>query len=276
MKRFTPFENWQSDCLRTGAFADLNALFSIADYSNWPRLKDLNNHEITNVNGHAIEFIDNGEFEADGRYYETFIYETGKVPTRFENWHDLFGAYIWQLFPKTKALLNQLHIEEMAKQPCSQRSKKRNALTLFDECAVILAVTDDSWIEPFRSHQWQEVFIARREQWQKSIRAYTFGHANYEMLTQPFIGLTGKALFLKVPSDIFCKDLRAQYDYLDERLYEMICKQDVLADNTALSPLPLLGVPGWHDDNSNPEFYANTDYFRPKRRKNNNDKSERA
>ena len=276
MKRFTPFENWHSQCLTSGAFADLNSLFSIAQYQDWPSLAQLNQHDIVNANQQAIEFIDNDEFEADGRYYETFIFETGKVPTRARNWHDLFGAYIWQLFPKTKALLNQLHIEEMANQACTQRSKKRNALTLFDECAVVLAVTDDSWADAFRSHQWQEVFVNRRAQWGHSIRAYTFGHANYEMLTQPFIGLTGKALFVNVPTDIFCKDLRSQYDYLDERLYEMICKQDVLADNSALSPLPLLGVPHWHDDNQHADFYANTDYFRPKRRKNNNDKSERA
>ncbi|MFY8275058.1 DUF3025 domain-containing protein [Pseudoalteromonas sp. SSDWG2] len=280
MKRFTPFEHWQTDCLRSGAFADLNVMFALCEHPQWPSLVSLNQHSVKNSQGKPLEFIANEEFEQDGRYYETFIYETGKVPTRLQNWHDLFGAYIWRLFPKTKALLNRLHIEEMAVQPCAQRSKKRNALTLFDECAVILAVTDDSWADAFRNHQWQEVFVERRGDWydgtQGSIRAYTFGHANYEMLTQPFIGLTGKALFVKVAADIFCKDLSAQYAYLDERLYEMIATDNVLADNRALSPLPLLGVPYWHQANIDPTFYANTDYFRPKRRNKNNDKGERA
>ena len=266
MKRFTPYPQWRTDCLQGGAFAHLNALFALEQYRGWPSLSELNQHQLVNAQGLAIEFIANSEFELDGRYYEQFIYETGKVPTRSENWHDLFGAYIWRLFPKTKALLNRLHIEEMALQTCSKRSKTRNALTLFDECAVVLAVSDPSWITAFRQHQWQEVFVERKEQWQHSIRAYTFGHANYEMLTQPFIGLTGTALFIDVDADIFCKDLSAQYRYLDARLYEMIAEQNVLADNSQLSPLPLLGVPGWYDDNVDPNFYANTDYFRPKRR----------
>jgi cytochrome P450 len=30
--------------------------------------------------------------------------------------------------------------------------------------------------------------------------------------------------------------------------------------------LPLLGIPGWHPANTDPAFYANTDYFRPQRR----------
>ncbi|WP_105189635.1 MULTISPECIES: DUF3025 domain-containing protein [unclassified Pseudoalteromonas] len=269
MKRFTPFKHWQTACLQTGAFAHLNALFALDQYKDWPTLAELNRHTIVNANNQPLQFIDNAEFERDGRYYESFIFETGKVPTRQHNWHDLFGAYMWHLFPKTKALLNRLHIDEMAVQQGNQRSKMRNALTLFDECAVILAVTDSSWTEAFREHQWHEVFVSRREGWQSEIRAYTFGHANYEMLTQPFIGLTGKALFVPVSADIFCKDLASQYSYLDERLYEMIAKDRVLADNSAMSPLPLLGVPHWYEDNNNADFYANTDYFRPKRRKNN-------
>ena len=32
-----------------------------------------------------------------------------------------------------------------------------------------------------------------------------------------------------------------------------------------LSPLPVLGVPGWWDGNEQEEFYDNTGYFRPGR-----------
>ena len=31
-------------------------------------------------------------------------------------------------------------------------------------------------------------------------------------------------------------------------------------------PLPILGVPGWHVDNANPDYYANTQVFRPARK----------
>ena len=33
----------------------------------------------------------------------------------------------------------------------------------------------------------------------------------------------------------------------------------------SLTPLPVLGVPGWWPDNADPGFYADTSVFRPKR-----------
>jgi hypothetical protein len=129
-----------------------------------------------------------------------------------------------------------------------------------------LAISDSNWKACLRDHQWKTAFIMHREQWGKTIAPFMFGHANYEMLTKPYIGLTGKALFVNVPDEIFCKDLVTQYQYLDKQLYEMIKNDDCLADNKQLSPLPLLGVPGWFEENNNSSFYDNTDYFRPKRR----------
>ncbi len=117
-----------------------------------------------------------------------------------------------------------------------------------------------------RDHQWKTAFVEHKSEWGKSIKAFMFGHANYEMLTKPYIGLTGKALFVCVPDETFCKDLVTQYQYLDQALYEMIKIDNCLADNKQLSPLPLLGVPGWHDENKDDSFYNNTDYFRAKRR----------
>jgi hypothetical protein len=32
-----------------------------------------------------------------------------------------------------------------------------------------------------------------------------------------------------------------------------------------MAPLPLLGVPGWHEDTAREEFYDRTDYFHPSR-----------
>jgi hypothetical protein len=131
---------------------------------------------------------------------------------------------------------------------------------------VILAISDKKWQQWLREHQWQTAFVEHRNQWGKTIKPFIFGHANYEMLTKPYIGLTGKALFVCVPDEIFCKDLVTQYQYLDHAVYEMIKTDNCLADNKQLSPLPLLGVPGWHDENNDESFYNNTDYFRPKRR----------
>ncbi|WP_462180006.1 DUF3025 domain-containing protein [Pseudoalteromonas gelatinilytica] len=268
MKRFTAPEQWSTQYLTTGAFSDLATLFKIDKLSDWPSCQWFSQYlNAETSQGTAISFVEDEKFADETRYYEQIIFETGQVPTRQQNWHNLFGGFIWCLFPKTKALINHQHIEEIKLHGLKERSKHRNALTLFDECGVVLAITEQSWQQQLRDHQWQQAFVEQREQWGKSIRPFMFGHANYEMLTQPYIGLTGKALFVIVPNDIFCKDLSEQYAYLDQRLYEMIKVDDCLRDNKNLSPLPLLGVPGWWTDNENPEFYSNTDYFRPKRRK---------
>lgn len=267
MKRFTPPEQWQPSSLNIGAFDDLNTLFKLNEQTHWPSPQYFKTYlNAVNENNLPIEFVDDAKIDFAGRYYEQVIFETGEVPTRIENWHDLFGAFIWCLFPKTKALINHSHVKDIAQFGLQKRTKHRNALTLFDECGVVLAISDKKWQQWFCNHQWKTAFVEHRAQWGKTIKPYMFGHANYEMLTRPYIGLTGKALFVCVPDEIFCKDLKEQYEYIDNKLYEMIKTDNCLADNSQLSPLPLLGVPGWHDENKNELFYNNTDYFRPKRR----------
>ncbi|GEB70124.1 hypothetical protein PC2016_1699 [Pseudoalteromonas carrageenovora] len=267
MKRFTPPEQWQVSSLQTGAFSHLRELFKVDELTNWPAPQWFSPFlKAINANNIAISFEDDAKVDFGDRYYEQVIFETGVVPTRAENWHDLFGGFIWCLFPKTKALINQRHVQDIAQYGLQKRTKHRNALTLFDECGVVLAISDTKWIELLREHQWKAAFVDNKNEWGKTIKPFMFGHANYEMLTKPYIGLTGKALFVSMPDEIFCKDLVTQYQYLDQALYEMINTDNCLADNKQLSPLPLLGVPGWHDENQDASFYDNTDYFRAKRR----------
>jgi hypothetical protein len=267
MKRFTPPEEFQPNSLQTGAFSHLRTLFNIQHLGTWPSTNWFKAHlNAVNENGLKITFIDDQQIDFGERYYEQVIFDTGQVPTRSKNWHDLFGGFIWCLFPKTKALINKRHVDEIAIHGTKQRSKHRNALTLFDECGVILAVSDTNWQQWLRNHQWTKAFIDERVQWGKTIAPFMFGHANYEMLTKPYIGLTGKALFVNVPINFFEQNLSQQYEYLDNMLYEMIKVQDCLKNNNLLSPLPILGVPGWHDANNCPDFYNNTDYFRVKTR----------
>ncbi len=272
MIRFTPYPIWTTEFLAHGAFDDLNVLFKLTNFTDWPSLDWLNDgFSAVNENAKQLEFTDNASLGDESLYYEEIIFEKGVIPTRLENWHDFFGATVWRLFPRTKALLNALHMQEIEIHGKQHRSRCRNALTLFDECGVVMAVSDDSWEPAFCDHRWEDVFIARRGEWGATIRPYLFGHANYEMLTRPFAGLTGKALFIKVNSEIFCKDLAAQYAYLDEVLWAMIREQGVLNDNKSMSPLPLLGVPGWYRGNEDPAYYNNKDYFREKRRKTTHD-----
>ncbi|CAM3990991.1 DUF3025 domain-containing protein [Pseudoalteromonas byunsanensis] len=274
MKKFTPPETFDPQLLSGGAFEHLNHIFKLNEHNNWPTFGWLNAlGPVQNRNGKALEFVPDALLQDETRYYEQIIYETGRVPTREQNWHDLFGVMIWCLFPKTKALLNKQHIVEIDKHGLKQRSKHRNALTLFDECGVVLAMTNGTFAEQLKNHCWVDAFVAQRSGWDKEIKAFIFGHANYEMLTQPFIGLTGKALCVEVDETFFELDLHSQYACLDTLLVDMIENQGVLNDNTQLSPLPLLGIPNWFSANQSPEFYNNTNYFRAKRR-NTHDRSQ--
>ncbi|MBQ4811146.1 hypothetical protein A7985_01335 [Pseudoalteromonas luteoviolacea] len=276
MKKFTAPEDWHSQLFSQGPFAHLQALRNLQAFTTWPSFEWLNAqlcHQ--NSDGQQIVFTPNALLENETRYYEEIIAQTGRVPTREENWHDFFGAMIWCLFPKTKSLLNRLHIEEIQQHGLKQRSRKRNALTLFDECGLVLAIPDIKWREKLRAHQWTEVFFEHRALWHHELRPFVFGHANYEMLTNPFIGLTGKLLCIVVEASFYALPLAAQYRYLDSQLVKMIQEENVLDDNKHMSPLPLLGIPNWHFDDQNEAFYANQDYFRPKRRSA-NDSSKRA
>ena len=224
---------------------------------------------LTLASGKKLNFIPDPHIQDDPRYYEQIIYETGNVPTRLDNWHDLFGGLIWILFPKTKTLLNKMHIEQINEHGLVKRSTSRNAITLLDECGVLMPYNCDNphgerIKSNLRNHLWHESFVEDRAHWDESIGAFMFGHANYEMATKPYIGLTGKALFLPVNSDFYRLSLKNQYQYLDTVLYRQIIDNQLLKNNKALSPMPFLGIPDWYEDNKQVEFYQNTNYFRPK------------
>jgi hypothetical protein len=262
ISRFIAPAQWSAALLTDNPlFTGLCQQFAIASITDWPTVSILNQwrHDTT------VGFVNNEALAEDGRYYEEFIYATKQVPTRQRNWHDFFGALIWCLFPKTKVLLNQLHMTEIAEHGLKQRSMLRNKLTLFDECGVVVCLEPDTYqhAELLRTHQWQQSFVAQRTDWWQGIRPVIFGHAIYEMATAPFIGLTGKTLFLTVPEGFSHWSLTAAYSFIDAKLHDQIANQALLLDNQQLTPLPLLGVPGWYNDNENASFYHNTDYFRP-------------
>lgn len=267
MKRFTPSLDWQPDVFENGVYQHLKKLFQIELQSNWPTCAWLNQFiSATVFSGERVRFVENAALEDETRYYEAIIFETGKVPTRENNWHDLFGAMIWCLFPQTKALLNALHVADIQEYGLKERTAARNAITLWDECGVLVVTTEKSLILSLHQHDWNKAFVESRELWGEKAEAIIFGHANYEMMTAPFEGLTGKMLPIYVDDDYFKLPLEARYRYLDKILYKYIKERVYLKDNKMMSPLPLLGVPGWWDANRDPAFYDNTDYFRPKRK----------
>lgn len=282
--RFAAPLTWDHNIwLQNPIFADISLLFEMAQQTDFPSPQTLSRWLPT---GTAVSFVDTILLEQDGRYYEEFIYQRREIPTRLNNWHDFFGALIWCLFPKTKNLLNQLHIAEIAMHGQKIRSKLRNKLTLLDECGVLVLYQKEALpvVEALRQHQWQQAFVDNRYLWQGAmplqhqpqpqeqqppqLQAMIFGHANYEMATRPFIGLTGKMLALEVKPEFFGWPLRQRIDFIDTELSIQIANNDILLQHHQLTPLPLLGVPGWYAANRAADFYQDVSYFRPKRTNN--------
>ncbi len=279
--RFTAPVSFQAELLTTNPlFADLCQLFPFTTLVDFPTIAELNQWFKILQPEAVQQFVADEVLAADDRYYEVFIHQTGQIPTRAQNWHDLFGALIWCLFPKTKTLLNQLHMQEIQLYGQQQRSKLRHKLTLLDECGVILAYSPNATelVNQLQQHQWQPAFVTKRGCWlsvaghaqtaaeqlaQAQVLPMMFGHANYEMATQPFIGLTGKLVALAVTADFWQLPLRQRYAQMDNKLSLQIANSDFLLQAAQLTPLPLLGVPGWYAANSDADFYLDQQYFRP-------------
>lgn len=265
--RFSAPPEWSAALLRDNpVFSDLCHLFPLLQCLDWPEPELLNQWLPSES---RYQFEDAAMLANDGRYYEAYIHDTCHIPTRLQNWHDLFGALIWCQFPQTKQLLNQLHYREILEHGQKQRSRLRNRLTLLDECGVIIACEPAAAgiIPLLQQHQWQEAFLEQRAWWGREIMPVIFGHAIYEMATRPFLGLTAKCWFINVPVG-FCQwSLTDAYTFLDRKITHQLNEPDNLLNAQQLTPLPLLGVPGWYHGNLQAGFYNNKDYFRPLRHK---------
>jgi hypothetical protein len=261
-----PSVNWNSifnqQC-HLSPFRILDDLFHLGSLENWPNAAGLNQLAENYKANDIPKFKCQSEFTQDSHYYEEIIFNEDAIPTRPNNWHDLFNGLIWLLFPKTKRLLNRQHVEEISHHGISPRTKKRNIITHFDECGVVLAYSKPDMIELLGSHQWLEFFYTNRSDWGNQISAFAFGHANLEMLLNPFIGLTGKWLAVEVPSEFFELPVKQQLRHLDYRLSSEIITDALYRQEKPLKPIPLLGIPNWSEDNQSVGFYSNKDYFRP-------------
>ncbi|GGB46702.1 hypothetical protein GCM10011502_20140 [Oceanisphaera marina] len=246
---------------RNAVLAQLAGLIN-TDKADWPTISELNQTLGARL---PIRFIDDNDFAALNCYYEQAVAQ-GMVPTRAANWHDFFGAVIWALYPNTKVLLNRLHMVDIEAQGLRKRTPKRDRITHFDECGMVLAVTDKAEIERWlRDHDWQQLFIEQRHRWGDNWQPFVFGHALYEQALTPFIGMTAKCVIIEMTPDFFTRPLAEQYALLDTQLADVLEQSALFEQPRPLRPLPMLGIPGWWPANEDVDFYNNRDYFRPRR-----------
>lgn len=214
---------------------------------------------------------------SSGLSYEERIWWLGEVETRPGNWHDGFNALVWLSFPRSKAALNARHhqalleLQQSATIPAMQAAEKRrgplrDALTQFDECGVAVVAANPELWQGIQAHRWKDVFWNRRAEVRRSLGVWIFGHASYDLLRTPHLGLCSKAVFFHVAADWFALPVEQQRLDIDARIAQRF-GSPLRADRKPeyFQPLPLLGIPGATPDNEFPAYYDNTRQFRPLR-----------
>ena len=191
----------------------------------------------------------------EGQAYEDFIFKTDQIPSR-DGLHDFFNGLCWQRFPKAKRRLNQLQAVEIKAQGIRPtRGPVRDALTLFDENAVLMHAPDVVW-DALQARDWRTLFLDLRAQWPQ-VHLVLFGHAMLEKLVTPYKSIT--AHVYRLDSTLTPNDDRALDAWLAHDL------QPAKLATKPFEPLPVLGVPGWWAANAEPGYYDDRQVFRPKR-----------
>jgi hypothetical protein len=271
---------WNRDVLlNSPLFAPLHPLLADLEICDFPTLQDCNalleRHSLIIVqSGMPLRFVaeQSGKLSFEAQY-EPRCYLTGEVQMRANNWHDLFNALVWLTFPKTKAILNARHYHALRDERVSgnpARGAVRDVNTLFDESGVIVVYadnnSDDELAGLLRNLKWKELFWQRREQVRAGMGFYLFGHGLYEKALQPYVGMTGQGVLLAVEQEFFSWSQKQQLTHLDNLLADYLAAPEHCRSTRDLSPVPLLGVPGWTTDNCSETYYDNTEYFRSGRR----------
>lgn len=273
----SPTPEWNKEALlHSQQCSPLHPVISRLESDGFPTLQDCNAlltaHQptITVHGGRLLRFVaqENGKLPFEAQY-EPRCYLKGEVPTRANNWHDLLNALVWLTFPKAKAAINARHYQALTESEtddtpisCSQRGVVRDAITLLDESGVIVPYADAELANLLRNFQWKELFWQQRIQVQASMGFFLFGHGLYEKALKPYVGMTGQGLLLPVEQTFFAWQLAQQMAHLDNLLSDYLSAPEHCRNTRELSPVPLLGVPGWAAENESAAYYDNTTYFR--------------
>jgi hypothetical protein len=258
---------WDRDALvRSPWFASVRRLLERLPTDRFPDLADLNplalERDARSGGGAPLAFVPPAAGPGTtAREYEERIFGTGEVATRPGSWHDLFNALAWLAFPRTKAVLNRLHHDELARRGDGPaRGTARDVATLFDEGGIVVACAAPELERLLAGFEWRRLFWERRAEVARAMRFFVFGHAILERALAPFKGVTAKALVIEVAGDRL--DDVALVDRLDAAAAGHFAQPDSLASTRALQPLPVLGIPGWAPGNEDPAFYDDPAVFR--------------
>jgi hypothetical protein len=269
--------DWDREALLLSPlFAPLHPILSEIGVEGFPALEDCNallatrHSPITVQSGMPLRFVPQQRgrlpFEAQ---YEPRCYLKGEVQMRESDRHDLFNALVWLTFPKTKSALNARHYHALITEKAMGKNRRgavRDVNTLLDESGVIVVYSDEGLAGLLRDFRWKELFWQSREQVRERLGFYLFGHGLYEKALHPYEGMTGQGFLVRVQQVFFSWPYAQQLKHLDSLSADYLASPEHCRTTRELSPVPLLGVPGWTAENDSATYYDNTAYFRPGRR----------
>lgn len=256
--------------LRSPIFAPLHAAIARLPADRWPTHGDLSEAAsgIETAGGKPLRFVaPRGALHPGERGYELRIEATGEVETREGNWHDLFNALAWIAFPRAKAAINRQHaaiLRSGGEEEARHRGPERDALTLFDEGGLIVASSSPLLLRLIVEHEWKELFWRRRAELEARVRFLAFGHALFEKLVDPYIGITAKTVFVPVDELFFMLPMEAQVERVDALAASHFADRARFRSPRSMAPLPVLGIPGWDARAETESFYDDAAYFRPR------------
>lgn len=224
---------------------------------------------LCNHRGLPVQFVEQAELPA-GIAYEAYISDTGHVPTR-HNLHDFFNALMWLAFPRIKTQLNALQSAEINRAGLANaakagaglaRGRLRDAATIFDENAALFITPYRELIAAVRDHRWLDVFLSQRQVFDGECEVQLFGHALMEKLVVPYKAITAHAWPVLVDPAYFALTPRQKRESIDDVVSKQLSEGFLTVD---FMPLPVMGVPGWSENQSS-LFYEDATVFRPRRR----------
>ena len=168
--------------------------------------------------------------------------------------HDFFNGLAWLVLPLSKSRLNRLQSAQIeARGVGAVRGPVRDAITLLDENGALLDAPPPLW-EALLERDWRRLFIDLRPLWPEA-RLLVVGHALLEKLATPRKELTAHVW----RSPVTLESTAAA----DAQLAAMLTPALLAAK--PFTPLPLLGIPGWSNQNRDVCFYDDVQVFRPRR-----------
>jgi hypothetical protein len=202
---------------------------------------------------------------AGAAVYERRIFERGEVATRSGSWHDLFNALAWLSFPRTKTAINRLHMAELSRRHrAGERGHLRDQATLFDEGGMVVACSEPRLAQMLRDFAWRPLFVGRRAEVLQHMRFFVFGHALLEKGLRPYKSMAARAFTVSVAGELLRRPLVEQLAALDGASADAAERGVLFASREAVTPVPVMGIPGWSHDNESAGYYDDPEVFRPR------------